>query len=302
MMDAGNMLKPMLSRNKLRCIGETMLDKYRKCVEKDPAFERRFQQVLVKEPSEEETLYILRGIRERYETHCGLQNMDTALVAAASLSKRYISGRFLPDKAIDLVDEACTAMYTQLNSQPDEINTLERRKTRLEVEQAALQREVKEGGTGEKTTARLGEIGKVLGEKLRGRQALSAAERGGSAETAASAVKADMQYHSIPEAEKPAELEARAADAQVVKMRITPELIEEVVSRGRGLRSRGPRRTGGASPAPFGRAVQAGCLAGRCGADGRGGRHAEPVWAGERPAVDGELPLHWTRGDRCPSR
>ena len=130
------MLKPMLSRNKLRCIGETMLDKYRKCVEKDPAFERRFQQVLVKEPSEEETLYILRGIRERYETHCGLQNMDTALVAAASLSKRYISGRFLPDKAIDLVDEACSTLYTQLNSQPEEIDTLERK----------MRRDVKDGG------------------------------------------------------------------------------------------------------------------------------------------------------------
>ena len=255
-MDAANLLKPMLSRGELRCIGATTLDEYRKYVEKDPAFERRFQQVLVKEPSEEDTLYILRGIRERYETHYGLQIMDAALVAAASLSKRYISGRFLPDKAIDLVDEACSTLYTQLNSQPEEIDTLERRKTQLEVEQAALQREVKEGGAAEKTTARLAEIGKELaelGEKLRGLQAAYEAERGGSAELKALAekieqlrhkaettrdvsVKADLQYYAIPEAEKKlGELKARAADARMVKMHVTPELIEEVVSRWTGI-------------------------------------------------------------------
>ena len=135
MMDAGNLLKPMLTRGELRCIGATTLDEYRKYVEKDPAFERWFQRVIVKEPSDEETLHIPRGIRERYETHYGLQIMDAALVAAASLLKRCISGRFLPDKAIDLVDEACSTLYTQLNSQPEEINTLEWRKTQLEVKE-----------------------------------------------------------------------------------------------------------------------------------------------------------------------
>ena len=132
MMDAGNLLKPMLSRGELWCIGETTLDKNRKYVEKDPAFERRFQQVLVKEPSEEETLYNPWGIRERHETHCGLQNMDTALVAAGSLSRCDVSRRFLPDNAIDIVDEACPMLYSQLNSQSEEIDTLERRKTQFE--------------------------------------------------------------------------------------------------------------------------------------------------------------------------
>eukprot|EP00944_MAST-04C_sp_MAST-4C-sp1_P007252 g7252.t1 len=140
-MDAANLLKPMLARGKLRCIGATTLDEYRKYVEKDSAFERRFQQVHVKEPSVPSTISILRGLKSKYEMHHGVQISDNALVAAAQLSKRYILQRFLPDKAIDLVDEACANVRVQLDSRPEQIDVLERQKLQLEIELSALKRE-----------------------------------------------------------------------------------------------------------------------------------------------------------------
>lgn len=140
-MDAANLLKPMLARGELRCIGATTLDEYRKHVEKDPAFERRFQQVYVGEPSVADTISILRGSKERYEAHHGVRISDSALVAAAQLADRYITSRFLPDKAIDLVDEACAHTRVELDSQPTVIDQLERRSLRLQVEATALEKE-----------------------------------------------------------------------------------------------------------------------------------------------------------------
>jgi ATP-dependent Clp protease ATP-binding subunit ClpB len=140
-MDAGNMLKPMLARGELRAIGATTLDEYRRHIEKDPALERRFQPVLVDEPSVEDTIGILRGLKERYEVHHGVRIQDPALVAAAVLSDRYVSGRFLPDKAIDLVDEAASRLRIEIDSMPVEIDEVERRIRQLEIERAALQKE-----------------------------------------------------------------------------------------------------------------------------------------------------------------
>lgn len=140
-MDAGNMLKPMLARGELHCIGATTLDEYRKYIEKDPALERRFQQVLVEEPTVEDTISILRGLKERFEIHHGVNIHDRALVAAATLSDRYISDRFLPDKAIDLVDEACATIRTEIDSLPTELDEVTRRMMQLEIEEAALRKE-----------------------------------------------------------------------------------------------------------------------------------------------------------------
>ncbi len=140
-MDAGNMLKPMLARGELHCIGATTLDEYRKYIEKDPALERRFQPVLVDEPTVEDTISILRGLKERYEVFHGVKITDSALVAAATLSHRYISDRFLPDKAIDLVDEACALIKTELDSLPTELDELQRRIMQMEIEEAALKKE-----------------------------------------------------------------------------------------------------------------------------------------------------------------
>ena len=140
-MDAGNMLKPMLARGELHMIGATTLDEYRKHIEKDAALERRFQPVLVDEPSVEDTISILRGLRERLEVFHGVKIQDSALVAAATLSHRYITDRFLPDKAIDLVDEACAMLRTEIDSMPAELDELTRRVTRLEIEEAALAKE-----------------------------------------------------------------------------------------------------------------------------------------------------------------
>ena len=139
--DAGNMLKPMLARGELHCIGATTLDEYRKYIEKDKALERRFQPVLVTEPTVEDTISILRGIKERYEVHHGVKIQDSALVAAAILSDRYVSDRFLPDKAIDLVDEACAMIRTEIDSLPTELDEVSRRIMQLEIEEAALKKE-----------------------------------------------------------------------------------------------------------------------------------------------------------------
>jgi len=139
--DAGNMLKPMLARGELHCIGATTLDEYRKNIEKDAALERRFQPVLVDQPSVEDTISILRGLRERFEVHHGVRIQDNALVAAATLSNRYITDRFLPDKAIDLVDEACAMIRTEIDSMPSELDDASRRVMQLEIEEAALEKE-----------------------------------------------------------------------------------------------------------------------------------------------------------------
>ncbi len=161
-MDAGNLLKPMLARGELHCIGATTLDEYRQYIEKDAALERRFQPVLVEEPTVEDTISILRGLKERYEVFHGVKIQDAALIAAATLSKRYISDRFLPDKAIDLVDEACALIKTELDSMPAELDAISRKIMQLEIEEAALKKE-----TGKLSKEHLDEIQKELAE-LRG--------------------------------------------------------------------------------------------------------------------------------------
>ncbi len=143
-MDAGNLLKPMLARGELHCIGATTLDEYREYIEKDPALERRFQPVMVEEPTVEDTISILRGLKERYEVYHGVKIQDAALIAAATLSDRYISDRFLPDKAIDLVDEACAMVKTELDSMPAELDDLQHHITQLQIEEASLKKETDE--------------------------------------------------------------------------------------------------------------------------------------------------------------
>ena len=158
-MDAGNMLKPMLARGELHCIGATTLDEYRKYIEKDPALERRFQPVTVDEPTVEDTISILRGLKDRYEVYHGVKITDSALVSAAILSNRYISDRFLPDKAIDLVDEACAMIKTELDSMPTELDELSRKIMQLEIEEAALKKE-----TDHLSQERLADLQKELAE------------------------------------------------------------------------------------------------------------------------------------------
>ena len=153
-MDAGNMIKPMLARGELRMIGATTLDEYRKHVEKDAALERRFQQVYVAEPSVEDTVGILRGLKERYEVHHGVRIQDSALVAAAVLSNRYLTNRFLPDKAIDLVDEAASKLRIEIDSMPTEIDVVERRILQLEIEQVALEKEIATTGVRRRASTR----------------------------------------------------------------------------------------------------------------------------------------------------
>jgi len=143
--DAANMLKPALARGELRAIGATTIDEYRKHIEKDPALERRFQPVLIDEPSVADTISILRGLKERYEVHHGVRITDGAIVAAAELSSRYISDRFLPDKAIDLVDEAASKLRIEIDSMPEELDDVERKIKQLEIEREAIKRERDDG-------------------------------------------------------------------------------------------------------------------------------------------------------------
>ncbi|PVV04284.1 hypothetical protein BB560_001218 [Smittium megazygosporum] len=262
-MDAANLLKPMLARGELRCIGATTLDEYKKHVEKDPAFERRFQQVLVSEPSVEDTVSILRGIKEKYETHHGVKIKDLALVAAAQLSSRYITSRFLPDKAIDLVDEACANIRVQLDSQPEIIDSLERRKLQLEIEETALSKEKDEASKNrlsnvrdelaqikdqlqplliqhENETKTLAEIRetktkidelKLKAEEAERRRDLSKA--------------ADIRYYAIPDLERhiamleKKELEKENAEqaegGHLLSSVVGPEQVAEVVARWTGI-------------------------------------------------------------------
>ena len=157
--DAGNMLKPMLARGELHCIGATTLDEYRQHIEKDAALERRFRPVLVEAPSVEDTISILRGLRERFEVHHGVRIQDHSLVAAATLSNRYVADRFLPDKAIDLVDEACAMIRTEIDSMPAALDEATRRVMQLQIEEAALVKEKDEG-----SRQRLGQLRRDLAD------------------------------------------------------------------------------------------------------------------------------------------
>ena len=158
-MDAGNLLKPMLARGELHCIGATTLNEYRQYIEKDAALERRFQPVMVAEPTVEDTIAILRGLKERYEVYHGVKIQDNAIIAAATLSNRYITDRFLPDKAIDLVDEACALIRTEMDSMPTELDIISRKIIQLEIEESALKKE-----EDERSKARLAELQKELAD------------------------------------------------------------------------------------------------------------------------------------------
>ena len=223
-MDAANLLKPMLARGELHTIGATTLDEYRKHIEKDAALERRFQPVFVDEPTVEETISILRGLRERYEVHHGVRITDSALVAAATLGHRYITDRFLPDKAIDLVDEAASRLRMEIDSMPVELDELERRRIQLEIEREALRKE-----TDDASKARLAALEKELAdleeetgalkqrweaEKARDRgdprheDRSSSRSRSGSSRPSARPTTrraAKLQYETLPRAPGPAQ-------------------------------------------------------------------------------------------------
>jgi len=257
-MDAGNMLKPMLARGELHCIGATTLDEYRKHIEKDAALERRFQPVLVNEPSVEDTISILRGLRERYELHHGVRIQDAALVAAAQLSHRYISDRFLPDKAIDLMDEAAAKLRTEMESMPEELESLERRLMQLEIEREALRKE-KDAASKERLAALEKEIASlkherdalkaqwegeknVIGDIQKLREAIEVARN--EMETAQRKGDlgrvAEFKYGKLPGLEKQLkELEAKASGAKggsrLLQEEVTPDEVAEVVSRWTGV-------------------------------------------------------------------
>jgi len=253
-MDAGNMLKPALARGELHCVGATTLDEYRKYIEKDAALERRFQPILVDEPSVEDTIAILRGLKERYELHHGVQITDSALVAAATLSHRYITGRQLPDKAIDLIDEAASNIRMQMDSKPEAMDKLDRRIVQLKIEREALKKENDDASKKrlqkideelsklEKEMAKLDEIWRkekstvqgaqtVQSELERARIDFDVARRGGDL-----AKMAELQYGRIPELEKKLK-EAMQAERKEEKgpkllhSKVTEEEVAEVVSK-----------------------------------------------------------------------
>jgi len=256
--DAGNMIKPMLARGELRMVGATTLDEFRKYIEKDPALERRFQQVYVGEPSVEDTIAILRGLKERYEVHHGVRIQDAALVGAAVLSDRYITGRQLPDKAIDLVDEAASRLRIEIDSMPFEIDVVERRIRQLEIEKAALAKE-----TDEPSKHRLGAIDQELAELAEERDAMVAhwqnekdaiteirglkeqleaarteaerAERDGDLQEAA-----QLRYGTMRELEseieaKTVRLDELQSDVQMLKEEVDEEDVAEIVSKWTGI-------------------------------------------------------------------
>jgi len=254
-MDAGNMLKPALSRGELHCVGATTLDEYRQYIEKDAALERRFQKVLVNEPTEEDTVAILRGLKERYEVHHGVEISDSAIIAAAKLSRRYITDRQLPDKAIDLIDEAASLIRMEIDSKPEEMDKLERRLIQLKIEQEALKKDEDEAAvkrkqklakdiTGlEKEFSDLEEIWKAEKASLQDAQAIKsslekarhdmeAARRAGDL-----ARMSELQYGIIPGLEKKLELatEAETQEKRLLRNRVTEEEIADVVSRWTGI-------------------------------------------------------------------
>jgi len=254
-MDAGNMLKPALARGELHCVGATTLDEYRKYIEKDAALERRFQKVLVDEPSLEDTIAILRGLQERYEVHHKVEITDPAIVAAATLSQRYIADRQLPDKAIDLIDEAAARIRMEIDSKPEALDRLERRIIQLKIEQEALKKEADEASRKrlatlqetlrglEKEYADLEEIWKSEKASLQGtahvreeldrvRLELDAARRAGNLGR-----MAELQYGRIPALEKQLGQAQQAEDKtpQLVRNKVTEEEIAEVVSKWTGI-------------------------------------------------------------------
>src|SRR5947209_1129769 len=254
-MDASNLLKPALARGELHCIGATTLDEYRKHVEKDPALARRFQAVFVDEPSVEDTVSILRGLKDKYEQHHGVRITDSALVAAATLSNRYITDRFLPDKAIDLVDEAAARLKMQIDSKPEELDNLDREIVRLKIEQEALKKEsdkaAKErlkqlekdlAGLQEKADAltakwkaereKLTDAQKLKSELDQARTDLATAQRKGDYQRAG-----ELAYGKIPDMERKLKaLEDKAQDTGVVaEEAVTSDHVAQVVSRWTGV-------------------------------------------------------------------
>lgn len=207
-MDAGNLLKPMLARGVLRTIGATTINEYRKYIEKDPALERRFQPVLIDEPSVEDTISILRGLKEKYEVHHGVRILDSALIEAAKLSDRYITDRFLPDKAIDLIDEAASSLRIEIDSMPEEIDTMLRQKIQLEIEREALKKE-----TGEEVEAKIKELTKQINELEKKTNKLKeqwAKEKSVITEEALTKEEIEMVKQKIEEAERNTDLQTAA--------------------------------------------------------------------------------------------
>lgn len=250
-MDAGNMLKPALARGELHCVGATTLDEYRKYIEKDAALERRFQRIIVDEPNVPDTIAILRGLKERYELHHGVEITDSALVAAATLSHRYISDRQLPDKAIDLIDEAASHIRMEIDSKPEELDNLDRRVIQLKIEREALKKETDDASKKrltklesdlaklEEKTAKLEEIWKTEKSTLQGAQTIKAELEKARLEfdTARRASDltrmAELQYARIPELEKKlAEASfAEKQETQLLRSKVTEDEIAEVVSK-----------------------------------------------------------------------
>ena len=256
-MDAGNLLKPMLARGELHCIGATTLDEYREYIEKDPALERRFQPVMVNEPTVEDTISILRGLKERYEVYHGVKIQDAALIAAATLSDRYITDRFLPDKAIDLVDEACAMVKTELDSMPAELDEMNHRITQLQIEEASLKKE-----TDELSKRRLAALEKEMAElrdsfnskkaqweneknavnkvqSLRAEVESTKAEIEKATRTGDYAKAGELQYGKLPTLQKQLEEEEKIAEekkeSSLLRDRVTDDEIARIVARWTGI-------------------------------------------------------------------
>ena len=254
-LDAGNMLKPALARGELHCVGATTLDEYRKFIEKDAALERRFQKVLVDEPTEEDTIAILRGLKERYEVHHGVEINDSAIIAAAKLSQRYITDRQLPDKAIDLIDEAASRIRMEIDSKPESMDRLDRRLIQLKIEREAVKKDSDEAAKKrlqklnvdiaevEKEYADLEEIWKAEKASVQGatqiksdleqaKLELEAAHRAGDL-----AKMSELQYGCIPELEKQltAAAQTETSEKQLLRNKVTDEEIAEVVSKWTGI-------------------------------------------------------------------
>ncbi len=256
-MDAGNLLKPMLARGELHCIGATTLDEYREYIEKDPALERRFQPVMVNEPTVEDTISILRGLKERYEVFHGVKIQDAALIAAATLSDRYISDRFLPDKAIDLVDEACAMVKTELDSMPAELDEMNHRITQLQIEEASLKKE-----TDELSKQRLAVLEKEMAElrdsfnskkaqweneknnvnkvqSLRADVENTKAEIEKATRTGDYAKAGELQYGKLPQLQRELEVEEKNAEekkeSSLLRDRVSDEEIARIVARWTGI-------------------------------------------------------------------
>ena len=256
-MDAGNLLKPMLARGELHCIGATTLDEYREYIEKDPALERRFQPVMVNEPTVEDTISILRGLKERYEVYHGVKIQDAALIAAATLSDRYITDRFLPDKAIDLVDEACAMVKTELDSMPAELDEMNHRITQLQIEEASLKKE-----TDELSKQRLAALEKEMAElrdsfnskkaqweneknavnkvqSLRAEVESTKAEIEKATRTGDYAKAGVLQYGKLPTLQKQLEEEEKIAEerkeSSLLRDRVTDDEIARIVARWTGI-------------------------------------------------------------------